>query len=192
MKSSTTPSSLSSPLSGPLRIDTLPMPLGGTLGLVHCPGRRGADGSGQVWRRELSADVLHIQSWGATTVLSLISTPEMARLGVPDLPRAVQDAGLRWAHVPIPDFEPPNLQSMRAWEVEIPPVMSALARGEKVVVHCAAGLGRTGTVAASLLVLQGLTGEAAITRVRQVRPGTLETAAQEDFVRTFKPRAASA
>lgn len=185
-------STIYSPLSGALRIDALLMPLGGTLGLVHCPGRRGEDGSGQVWSRELAADVQWIKSWGATTVLSLISEPEMARLGVPELPRVVQDAGLRWAHVPIPDFEPPNPQSMQAWVAEIPHVMSTLARGEKVVVHCAAGLGRTGTVAASLLVLQGLTGDDAIRRVRQVRPGTLETAAQEEFVRTFKPRAASA
>lgn len=185
-------STISSPLSGALHIDVLPMPLGGTLGLVHCPGRRGEDGSGQLWLRELSADVQHIKTWGASTVLTLISEPEMARLGVPDLPQAVKEAGLRWAHVPIPDFEPPNLQSMQAWELEIPHVMSKLARGEKVVVHCAAGLGRTGTVAASLLVLQGLSGEAAITRVRQVRPGTLETVAQEEFVRTFKSRARSA
>jgi protein-tyrosine phosphatase len=54
-----------------------------------------------------------------------------------------------------------------------------------VLVHCAAGLGRTGTLAALLLVEGGLEPEAAIARVRQARPGTLETADQEAFVRRW-------
>lgn len=175
-----------------LHIDALPMPQAGTLGLVHCPGRQGVDGSGQVWRRDLSADLRAIKAWGALTVLTLVGEHELSRLGVPQLPQVVRDHGLAWAHVPIPDFEPPNEASMTAWSKHMPGVLSSLARQEKVVVHCAAGLGRTGTVAAMLLVLQGLAGEEAIARVRTARPGTIETRAQEDFVRQFSARVALA
>ena len=171
--------------SGPLHISELPLPLGGTLGLVHCPGRQGPDSSGQRWSRTLSADLQQIKEFGATTVLTLVSTAELARMGVPQLPQAVVDAGLHWAHVPIPDFEPPNALSMRAWQTQIPQVQAALARQEKVVVHCAAGLGRTGTVAAMLLALQGVPRDEAMVRVRQVRPGAIETPAQEAFIREF-------
>ena len=51
-----------------------------------------------------------------------------------------------------------------------------------MAVHCAAGLGRTGTLAAQLLVLQGVAPDEAILRVRQARPGTIETPAQEQAV----------
>lgn len=172
--------------SGPLHISELPLPLGGTLGLVHCPGRQGPDSSGQRWSRTLSADLQQIKEFGATAVLTLVNTEELARMGVPQLPQAVVDAGLHWAHVPIPDFEPPNALSMRTWQAQMPKVHAALARQEKVVVHCAAGLGRTGTVAAMLLVLQGVPRDEAMVRVRQVRPGAIETPAQEAFIREFR------
>ena len=63
------------------------------------------------------------------------------------------------------------------------PVDAALARGDRVLVHCAAGLGRTGMLVAKLLVLHGVSAEEAITQVRSARPGTIETEAQADWVR---------
>lgn len=173
------------PFSGPLHISELPLPQGGTLGLVHCPGRQGPDSSGTQWSRTLSADVQKIKEFGATTVLTLVSEAELLHMGVPQLPQAVVDAGLHWAHVPIPDFEPPNALSMLAWQAQLPHLQAALTRQEKVVVHCAAGLGRTGTVAAMWLVLQGVPADEAMARVRQARPGAIETRAQESFVRGF-------
>ena len=50
-----------------------------------------------------------------------------------------------------------------------------------------AGLGRTGTMAAKMLVGFGVSPEDAIASVRQARPGTIETAAQEQYIRTGAP-----
>ena len=54
--------------------------------------------------------------------------------------------------------------------------------GGKVLVHCKGGLGRAGLVAARILVERGVPPRAAIDAVRTVRPGAVETAAQERHV----------
>ena len=51
-----------------------------------------------------------------------------------------------------------------------------------MLVHCAAGLGRTGMLAAMLLTELGVSPTDAIRRVRAARPGAIETEAQAAFV----------
>jgi len=51
-----------------------------------------------------------------------------------------------------------------------------------VMVHCRGGFGRTGTVAARLLVERGLDPAAAMALVRHTRPGSIETSEQELYV----------
>jgi protein-tyrosine phosphatase len=50
--------------------------------------------------------------------------------------------------------------------------------------HCRGGSGRAGMIAARLLAETGVDLNEAMARVRAVRPGGIETPAQEDWVRT--------
>ena len=63
-----------------------------------------------------------------------------------------------------------------------PRISEQLRQGGAVVVHCRGGLGRAGMVAAMLLVMTGEDPRRAIERVRAVRPGAIETPAQEAYV----------
>ena len=54
-------------------------------------------------------------------------------------------------------------------------LLARLRDGESIVLHCKGGLGRTGMVAARLLVELGCMPEEAIVAVRQARSGTIET-----------------
>jgi len=52
--------------------------------------------------------------------------------------------------------------------------------------HCAAGLGRTGTLVARLLIMTGNPPDIAIRMVRAVRPGSVESKTQENFLKSLK------
>lgn len=60
------------------------------------------------------------------------------------------------------------------------------AQSKPVVVHCAEGMGRTGTVLAAYMVYNGLTADDAISKVREKRPGSIQNLDQENAIRVFE------
>ena len=97
-------------------------------------------------------------------------------------PARLARLGLTQVHLPVPDFTAPTPEQLAAG---VDAISQALERGQPVAVHCAAGLGRTGTLLASFLVANGLEPAAAIAQVRAARPGSVETATQVAAVEAF-------
>jgi atypical dual specificity phosphatase len=91
--------------------------------------------------------------------------------------------GLTELHLPTRDFTAPKMESIAT---AVAAVDREIAAGRRVAIHCGAGLGRTGTLAACYLVHTGMKAEAAIKAVRRARPGSIETAGQEDRVREYE------
>jgi ADP-ribosyl-[dinitrogen reductase] hydrolase len=168
-----------SPFSGPLHIDVVTTPDSGSIGMMNCPGR----GTGP-WSRNLAADLSAISSWDADILLTLVEDHEFARLGVPNFADLAAVTKFTWHRLPIADFQTPDAAAMATWQHVGPDVLGVLRRGGRVAIHCAAGLGRTGTIAAKLLVALGQSPDDAIAAVRAARPGTIETPEQEAFVRS--------
>jgi protein-tyrosine phosphatase len=74
----------------------------------------------------------------------------------------------------------------KRWTQTVPYLLQHLKEGEKMLIHCAAGYGRTGMMTAALLVAMGVDPEKAIALVRTARPGTIETPEQEAFIRNLQ------
>ena len=94
----------------------------------------------------------------------------------------VNSAGLLLVHEPMTDMEaPPQEQLDRC----VAAIVKAHERKMAMAIHCAAGLGRTGVVLACYFIDKGLSATNAIARVRRLRPGSIETAEQEDAIMEF-------
>ena len=170
----------------PLRIDELSINgLDGVLGLTLCPGkvvRYGLTGS---WNRDLAIDLEAIRNWGAKRFICLIERAEFGLLGVQNLPQEVERAGMLWHHLPIRDTMTPNLPFESQWASVKKEIKGALGNGERVLIHCRGGLGRTGTLAAMILMEFGYGPNEAISCVRKARPGAIENDLQESYVREY-------
>ena len=98
---------------------------------------------------------------------------------------------------PITDFGVPSTTQM---QVILQSMNQALQQGGKVYVHCRAGIGRTGTVAATWLTQQGLQADAALAllhlkwqamdKCKEV-PHTPETETQRQFVRNWQTKSSA-
>lgn len=90
--------------------------------------------------------------------------------------------GLSEVHVPVRDFTAP---APRQIDAGVAAIRGAVAQGRGIAVHCGAGLGRTGTMLACYLVSTGMSADAAIERVRAIRPGSIETERQRIAIRDY-------
>lgn len=171
----------------PLRIDSVRVSaLGGEIGMTLCPGKIVSSAVSGEWERDLDTDLAAIAEWGAKALVSLIEPHEFECLGVARMKQCLP-AGIEHFILPIVDGAVPSGTWERAWCKVGPQVRKRVALGERVVIHCRGGLGRTGIVTARLLVEFGEEPAAAILRVRKARPGAIENRRQEEYVLRQKP-----
>jgi len=166
----------------PLRIEPVAAPGGGLIGMTFCPGKVQPGGLGGNWRRSLATDLDAVRDWGAAAVVTLMEEHELARYEVAAMGAEVAARGMAWLHLPIVDADVPREAFEAAWREAGPRLRALLGEGRRVLLHCRGGLGRTGTIAARLLVELGTAPAGAVAAVRAARAGTIETRAQEAYV----------
>lgn len=114
-------------------------------------------------------DLAWIRLQGVTAILSLTEAEI-------DLP------GFEVLRLPVVDMTSPTIEQLHA---AVTFLRGVVARGGAAVVHCTAGMGRTGTILAAYLLGEGFSVEEALLRVRRLRPGSVETADQEGILEAY-------
>ena len=87
----------------------------------------------------------------------------------------INESGIFAIHEPIPDWQAPTIEQL---ERCLGIIRVANEKRFAVAVHCAAGIGRTGTILAAYLMSKGIPLDDAISQIRKLRPGSVESTAQ--------------
>ncbi|MBC3619552.1 cyclin-dependent kinase inhibitor 3 family protein [Vibrio metschnikovii] len=144
--------------------------------LTPCPGTK---------QTALTESIEQLKAQGVTVVVTALSQQEMQEHGVGQLPEEVEKAGLLWLHAPIADDCAPDEAFHVRWQHIAPLVHKALSLGDKVALHCMGGSGRTGLLAAHVLLEKGWPLETIIAKVQALRPGAFTKADQVDYIHQF-------
>ena len=116
-------------------------------------------------------------------VVTLLDFNEIEDLGIVSFSTFLMDNGFNWIHCPIRDRS--TCSDQKRIRTLLEDIKEVLKSDKSVLIHCHAGLGRTGLLAATFLVSMGLTADSAIKTIRETRPGSIETTEQERYVKEW-------
>lgn len=123
----------------------------GKLALRGRPGKKFFDGTPQCSR-----------------IVTLLSERE----GGKQVGEQAQKAGIAWTWLPLENAQPPEGETDTLLRNALPVLSADLDAGESVVIHCSAGIHRTGMVTYALLRYRGLERERALETLKALRDHT--------------------
>jgi hypothetical protein len=172
----------------------------GRLGMTLLPGRR-CPGLMAKQPRDIELDAQALTAFGVDVFVLLVEDYELIACGVPMFSAVLAAHGIPVLRCPIIDGQTPRDKSratrplsgqvatapgdIAAFTALIEEIEGRLRKGQTIGVSCRGGLGRTGILAACLLKRGGLDANTAMAVVRRSRPGAIENASQEAFIRAW-------
>lgn len=151
----------------------------GALVLTPCPGMKDAS---------LAETLKQFQQQGVTIIVTALDDHELEQAGVADLGEQAAALGMKWFSMPIEDDQAPGADFDHQWQAIAPELHRAVDAGEKIAMHCMGGSGRTGLLAAHLLLELGWDVEKVRTEVQALRPGAFTKPAQVAYLEQLASR----
>lgn len=137
----------------------------GQLLLTPCPATQNTS---------LVESVDTLKQAGASGLITLMTDAELAENGAANLGQACHESGLYWYLLPIADDAVPAEDFQRAWLQHTDEIMQRLRAGQTLAIHCKGGSGRTGLIAAQIVLAAGGELNTTIAAVQALRPRALQ------------------
>ena len=154
--------------------DTLALPSGASFIFTPCPGTK---------ETTINSALDTLKEAGADAVVTLLPDTEIDALEVSGLGDEVEQRGLTWFQLPIEDDEEPGEAFKQAWEEQKATLFDLFNRGKTLAIHCRGGSGRTGLMAAILLLESGEKWADVQSRIQSVRPKALTHPAHISYLK---------
>ena len=162
-----------------------PEGVSGKIILTCFPGRKDKEIS---FNDQLFLDELKFfHQLNCSAIVSLVEDSEFEKMYDKKLfVHQIYNNNLNWFHLPIMDLKAPDHKFIDKWQTTKTLLKNDLIDGKNIVIHCMGGKGRSGTIAAILLIEFGNNNKDVIEIVRKKRKGAIETKEQEDFILSYR------
>jgi len=144
--------------------DILTLDNGARLIFTPCPGTKEAS---------LHVSLKTLREAGADAVVTMMPDAELNQFNANALPAECEALGLAWFQLPVEDDCAPEMPFAGAFANHKAELLSRLAVGQTLAIHCRGGSGRTGLMAAILLLEAGYAPTQVKTLVQGLRPKAL-------------------
>ena len=148
---------------------------GGQLWISHYPGKIGIKDT----LVQAEIDLIELKKRKIDIVVSLIEKKELETLRVSTLFGLIKKHEFIHYHFPIEDKSVPKNKAQLHRLLEN--LCNEIHKNKKILLHCNAGLGRSGLIAALICKKLGVS-ESPISYIRKHRPGSIETKDQEKMI----------
>ena len=130
----------------------------------------------------LQDDLASLVAGGIDQIISLLEIHEEAELGLTEERDICATVGARFVSFPVPDRGIPS--DLRSFAQLASRTCQAIEDGNNTVIHCRAGIGRSGMLAAGVLVASGVASEEAFRQISLARRVDVpDTEEQMDLVK---------
>jgi predicted protein tyrosine phosphatase len=123
-----------------------------------------------LYHRPRGVDFSHLRKIGCTHVVTLLKESEQAE----KYGNMTKNAGLNWIWLPVPNGNHPEGEVHERLVQAMPQLSQLLDEGKSLMIHCSAGVHRTGTVAYGLLRWRGIERNEAMRIIGRIRKETAD------------------
>ena len=148
----------------------------GRLIFTPCPGTKDSS---------IDSALSTLQQAGADAVLTLMPSAELELNAASELPALCAAQGLAWLHLPVADEQVPQAYFDAAWPAAMAQIAELLAADKAIAIHCKGGSGRTGLIAARILIELGIARSEAVSLVQALRPKAIQHPAHAGWIAQF-------